>query len=219
LLTELECIVVEPLSLIPCLFLESQTLSANGFHLLKPLLTVGFVLLHVLPLEFDRLLFQLLTTLQCFLLELGATRSKLLLLLDNLGLNLLFQGGVLLACGLQQLFALLPRLFTQFVHLTLRFLADRRIVDELLPLALGLLNNLFSLLTGRIDEFIALQQQLFCPLQFFRQNLSDGIQNINGLAFVHQTPTRKGNSAALQDNLFQLIQLIEHGEPSFAHGC
>ena len=111
-------------------------------------------------------------------------------------MHLLLQLGVLLACVLKNLLALLTGLFAQFVHLTLRFLPDRGIVHQLFTLALSLLDDLLCLLTCRSDELIAAFEQLAGTLHLLGQRLPDGIEHLHGVPFVDETPTGEGKSAS-----------------------
>ena len=217
LLTELEGIVVNPLGLVAAFLLQTQPLTADRLKILKRLLTVGFVLLGVLALDLRSLLLELLTTLQPLLFQLLPAGSELLLLLSRLGLHLLLELGVLLACVLKNLLTLLAGLFAQFVHLTFRLLADRGIVHQLFTLALRLLDDLLSLLTGRVDELIATVEQLARSLHLLRQRLPNGIEHLHGVPFVDETATGERKTTSLQNNFFQLIELIEDGEPGVTH--
>ena len=109
--------------------------------------------------------------------------GKALLLFGNFGLNLLFKTGPLLTGCLKELFALLAGLIAKVIHLTFSLLPNRRIIDELLPLTLRLLNDFFCLLPGGIDELIAAFNQLCRPLNFFWKSVPHGIENFNGIPF------------------------------------
>ena len=185
--------------------------------LLLGLLAARFVLLPMLTLQINRLLIQLLATLQGFLFQLLAPSGELLLHLCQLALHLLFQLGALLARRLEQLLTLLASLISHFIHLPLRFLTDGCVVDQLFTLALGLLNNLFRVLARGVDELIPPINQLCGPFEFLRQSLPDGIQELNGIGFVHQTSAGERKSTAFQNDFLQLIELIENGEPDVVH--
>jgi hypothetical protein len=107
-----------------------------------------------LPTQFHNFLLKFLATLQSLLFNLLPAGGKVLLLFGDFGLNLLFNTGTLLACCLKQLLALLSGLIAEVIYLTLGLLPNRGTVNELLPLALRLLNDLFGLLPCRIDEVI-----------------------------------------------------------------
>ena len=47
--------------------------------------------------------------------------------------------------------------------------------------------------------------------------LPDGIQELNGIGFVHQTSAGERKSTAFQNNFLQLVELIENGEPDVVH--
>ena len=217
LLTELKGIVVNPFRFVTAFLLETQPLPADRLEILQSLLTVGFVLLGVLALDLRSLLLELLTTLQPLLFQLLPAGCELLLLLCRLRLHLLLELGVLLACVLKNLLTLLAGLFAQFVHLTLRLLSDRGIVHQLFTLALSLLNDLLRLLTGRVDELIAAVEQLSGPLHLLGHRLADGIKHLDRIPFIDKPATGEGKATSLQHDFFQLIELIEDGEPGVTH--
>jgi hypothetical protein len=158
-----------------------------------------------------------LTTLQGLLFELLPAGSKDLLLFSDFGLNLLLKTGPLLASCLKKLFALLTGLIAEVIHLTLSLLPNRRTIDELLPLTLRLLNDFFGLLPRRIDEVIPAFNQFSSPLNFLWKSFPYGIKNLDGIPFVHQSPTSKRETTAFQYDLLELIKLIENGEPHVVH--
>jgi hypothetical protein len=118
---------------------------------------------------------------------------------------------------LQKLFALLAGLIAKVIHLTFSLLPNRRTIDELLPLTLRLLNDVFCLLPGRIDEVIAAFNQLCRPLNFFWESVAHGIENFDGIPFIHESATGKWETTAFQYDLLELIKLIENGEPHVVH--
>jgi hypothetical protein len=158
-----------------------------------------------------------LATLQSLLFNLLPAGGKVLLLFGDFGLNLLFNAGTLLACCLKKLLALLAGLIAEVIHLTLGLLSNRSTINELLPLALRLLNNLFGLLPCRIDEVIPALNQFCGSFNFFRKSLSNGIKNLNGIPFVDEATTGKWETTAFQYDLLELIKLIENGEPHVVH--
>ena len=156
-------------------------------------------------------------TLQSLLFNLLPAGGKVLLLFGDFGLNLLFNAGTLLACCLKKLLALLAGLIAEVIHLTLGLLSNSGTINELLPLALRLLNNLFGLLPCRIDEVIPALNQFCGSFNFFRKSLSNGIKNLNGIPFVDEATTGKWETTAFQYDLLELIKLIENGEPHVVH--
>jgi hypothetical protein len=158
-----------------------------------------------------------LATLQSLLFNLLPAGGKVLLLFGDFGLNLLFNAGTLLACCLKKLLALLAGLIAEVIHLTLGLLSNRSTINELLPLALRLLNNLFGLLPCRIDEVIPALNQFCGSFNFFWKSLSNGIKNLNGIPFVDEATTGKWETTAFQYDLLELIKLIENGEPHVVH--
>ena len=198
------------------------SLEFNGFmlHLLKllqRLLTIGLVVLSMLTLAFHCFLIKLLTPLQSFLLKLLTTGGELLLLLCDLRLKILFDLGVLLACGLQKLFALLTGLFAQLIDLPLRLLTDGGIVHKLIPLPLRLLNNVFRLLTRTADEAVPSFQKLAGTFQLLGESLSYCIQHLHRIRFINEATTAERKSGSLKDHLLKLIQLINHVESNLVH--
>ena len=115
---------MNPFGLVTALLLKPLALGPNRLEVLEGLTTIGFMQFSLLTLEFRSLLFQLLSALLSFELQLLPACCELLLLLSELGLHLLLQSCALLASGLEQGFALLPCLFPQVIHLPLRLLAD-----------------------------------------------------------------------------------------------
>jgi hypothetical protein len=111
----------------------------------------------------------------------------------------------------------LTGLIAEVIHLTLSLLPNRRTIDELLPLTLRLLNDFFGLLPRRIDEVIPAFNQFSSPLNFLWKSFPYGIKNLDGIPFVHQSPTSKRETTAFQYDLLELIKLIENGEPHVVH--
>jgi hypothetical protein len=158
-----------------------------------------------------------LTTLQGLLFKLLSAAGKDLFLFSDFGLNLLLKTGPLLTCCLKKLFALLAGLIAQVIHLTFSLLPNRSTVNKLLPLTLRLLNDFFGLLPCRVDEVIPAFNELCCPLNFFWKRVPDGIENLDGIPFVHESTTGKWETTAFQYDLLELIKLIENGEPHVVH--
>ena len=203
--------------LLSVLSFELNGVGFDLLDLLMSLLAAGVESLGVLTLQLNRFLIQLLATLQGFLLKLLAAGGELLLQLRQLALHLLLQRRPLLSRFLEQLLTLLTRLFTHLIHLPFRFLADRGVVHQLFALTLGLLNNLFGVPAGGVDELVPAIKQLDGPLQLLWQFIADGIQQLNGIGFVDQSSAGERQPTALQHNFFQLIELIENGEPDVVH--
>ena len=118
---------------------------------------------------------------------------------------------------LQQLFALLTGLLTQFVDLSLCFLTDRDCIDELLTLLLSLLNDFVRLMLGSGDEIISFLEELVSLCDLVGQGFANRIQQFNGVLFIDEPPTTEWDAAALKQNFFQLIQLVKNWEPHLAH--
>jgi hypothetical protein len=175
------------------------------------------VLFSGLPTQFHNFLLKFSATLLSLLFNLLPAGGKVLLLFGDFGLNLLFNTGTLLACCLKKLLALLAGLIAEVIHLTLGLLPNRGTVNELLPLALRLLNDLFGLLPCRIDEVIPALNQLCGSFNFFGKSLTNGIKNLDGIPFVNEATTGKWEPTAFQYDLLELIKLIENGEPHVVH--
>ena len=108
-----------------------------------------------------------------------ATGRILLLLLRQLRLHLLLQCCPLLTGGLQQRFTLLTGLLPQLIHLAFGFLTNRGAADQLFMLAPSLLHDFLSLLLRRVEHAITMLQQLCRSLDFSRERLSNGVEQLN----------------------------------------
>jgi hypothetical protein len=155
---------------------------------------------------------KLLVALDCLLLQLLASKSKLLLHLGQSGLLLLLSfGGLLPGLG-QNLLALEPGLIAQLGDLPLGLLADRSAAGELFPFPFGGGNDLIGLLFGLADEVVPLTNEIGCQLKLIGQALPEGIHHLNGILLIDQTATAERDATAFQHHLLQLIQLVEHGD-------
>ena len=148
---------------------------------------------------------------QALLLQLLAPDPKLLLHLHQPGLVFLFGLGHLLAGLEQQLLTLLARLVAQLGHLALCLLAHRLGADQLLPLLTRLADHLIGLLAGLVDEVFFLTNQLLGLGQLAGQGFPNRIHHLDGVLLVDQAPTTEGDPAAIQHDLLQLVELIQHG--------
>ena len=131
---------------------------------------------------------------------------------------LLFGLGRLFAGLHQQLFPLLAGLLPQFRRLPFGLLPDPRPMDQLLPLATGLADDLLGLLPRLDQERLLLAQQLHRPLHLAGQGLAHGVEDLDGIGLVHQPPAREGNPGALENNLLELIELVKHLQTGLVHG-
>ena len=154
LLAELQSIALHPLGFSLAALLQTKGLNTNLLKFREALLPCCLVLLAELSLELDRFLIKLLAALQPFLFELLTALAELLLQLSQPGLMLLFCLGDLLPGLGDHLLALLAGLVAQFRHLPLGFTADRLAINQLIPLLLGLGNDVVRLLAGLLDELI-----------------------------------------------------------------
>ena len=175
------------------------------------------MLFHQLAVALGGLLLQLLAPGLGFLLQLLAAPGELLFHLGHAALVLLLGLGHLLAGVQQHLLALLAGLLPQFPHLALRLLADGGGTDQLLPLPAGLGHDLLGLLAGLLDEALALADQLVGLGDLQRQGLPQGIHHFDGVLLVDETATAEGDLAAVEDDLLQLIELVEHGDADLGH--
>jgi len=125
----------------------------------------------------------------------------------------------LLAALQQQLVTLLASLLPQFGHLPLGLLADRGVVDQLLPLPLAGGDNLLGLAAGLADELLALPQEIKGLVELAGQGLAHGIHHLDGVLLVDQATTAEGDPRAFQHDLLELVELIEHGDAGLSHGC
>ncbi len=198
--------------------LQPRRLIADLGEFLQRLLTITLMGLGVGPLELLRLLLQLLAAAGGFLFQLLATTSKLLLHLGHPGLVLLLRLGRLLARLQQQLVPLLASLLAEFGRLALRLLPHPRAMDQLFPFAAGLADDLFSLLAGLNQKRLFLPQQLHRTLHLARQGLAHRIEDLDGIGFVDQPSAREGNPSALENDLFELIELVKHLQSGLVHG-
>ena len=217
LLAELQGIGVESLGFSLAFTLDAQTFLADAFEILHGLGPAAFVLLQQLTVAFRRFLLQLLAALLGFLLQLLAAAGELLLELGHPGLVLLFCLGHLLA-GLQHhLFTLLAGEFPLFRHLPLGLLPDGGGIDQLLPLAPRLGDDLLGLQPGLLDEPLPLPDQVIRLGDLPRDGLAQGIHHLDGVLLVDQPPATEGDPAAFEDDVLQLVQLVENGETDFSH--
>ena len=137
--------------------------------------------------------------------------AVLLLHLGQATLVLLLGLGQLLAGLGQHLFSLLAALLAQLSALAFRFLADALAVDQLLPLLAGLIEDFLGLLAGLIDEVLPLGHQLFGLGQLRWQCFTHRIHQLDRILFIHQATAAEGHAGAVQHDLLQLIELVEHG--------
>ena len=169
-------------------------------------------------LELLGLLLKLLPAAGGFLLQLLPPTRKLLFHLGNAGLVLLLCLGSLLACLQQQLFPLLAGLLAQFSRLAFSLLPHPCTVDELFPFPAGLADDLLSLLAGLDQKRVFLAQQFHRPFHLTGQGLAHGIEDLDGIRFVHQPSAREGNPSALENDLLELIELVKHLQSGLVHG-
>ena len=222
LLAELQRIVVNPLGFVPAFLLQAQGFLTNGLQILQRMLAIGFMLfsvlsfelnsvgfdlldllmsllaagfesLGVLTLQLNRFLIQLLATLQGFLLKLLAAGGELLLQLRQLALHLLLQRRPLLSRFLEQLLTLLTRLFTHLIHLPFSFLADRGVAHQLFALTLGLLNNLFGVPAGGVDELVPAIQKLAARSSSFGNSSRTASSSSTASVSLTRRPPVKGS--------------------------
>ena len=135
----------------------------------------------------------------------------MLLHLHQPGLVLLLRLGHLLPGLEEHLLTLLARLVAQLRHLALGLLTHGLGTDQLLPLLAGLADHLIGLLAGLADEFLLLADQLLGLGQLAGQGFPHRIHHLNGVLLVDQAATTEGDPAAIQHDLLQLVELIQHG--------
>ena len=135
----------------------------------------------------------------------------MLLHLHQPTLVLLLRLGHLLARLEQHLFTLLARLVAQLGHLALGLLAHRLGTDQLFPLLAGLADHFIGLLAGLGDELFLLTDQLLGLGQLAGQGFPNRIHQLDGVLLVDQAPATEGDPAAIQHDLLQLVELIQHG--------
>jgi len=145
--------------------------------------------------------------------------AELLLHLRHACLMVLLGFGQLLAGLGEQLFPLLAPLLAQFSSLTLRLLANRLAVDQLLALLPRLVEDFLRLLSGLIDELIFFGHQFFGLGQLRRQGFAHRIHQFDGVLLVHQAAATERHPGAIKNDFLQLIELVEHGrELRLSHG-
>jgi hypothetical protein len=217
LLAELDGFLVEPFSLCLAVPLHAQALLTNGFKLLERLLPDPLMLLHQLAGAIHRLSLQLGATLLGFLLQLLTTGSEGLIHLGHPPLVLLFGLGRLCAGLGLELLRLEARLLTHIGRLALCLLANGRCGDELIPLPSRLGHDLLSLLLGFLDKALPLAQELIGLGNLEGKGLPQGIHRLDGVLLIHQTPSTEGNTAAVENDLFKLIELVENRDARLGH--
>ncbi len=219
LLTELQCISLQTLGFRLAALLQTHRLLTDLLQFSQALLPGLLVLLGQLPFQLDGFLIQLLTALQRFLFQLLAALAELLLHLSHARLVVLLRLGQLLAGLHQQLFTLLSPLLPQFSALSLCLLSDRLAVDQLFTLLAGLVQHFIRLLARLTDELLLLGYQLFGLGQLRGQCFPHCIHQLDRVLLIHQATTAEGHARAVQDDLLQLIELVEHGrELCLSHG-
>ena len=217
LLAELERIVVEPFSLRLAVALDPQALLTDRLQFSHRLLPAAFVLLKQLAIALGGLLLKVLASGLGLLLELLAARRELLLQLGHAGLEFLLGLGGLLPTRKDQLLALLAALLAQFHPLAFRLLADRGGCDQILPLPLGLAEDLLGLLAGLFDESIALAEQVIGLGDLGRQGGAQRIHHLDRVLLIHKTTATEGDAAAFENDVLELVQLVENGDARLAH--
>jgi hypothetical protein len=220
LLAELQGIGLHPLRLRLAALLQPQRLLADLLQLQQALLAGLLVLLRELALELDRLLVELLAPLQGLLFQLLAVLAELLLQLGQATLMLLLGLRHLLAGLADQLLALLAGLFPQLTPPGARPPGAR-------PGALISCSRCCwacCRISSACWRAVPMNSS-FWPHQGIglaelgRQGFTHRIHQLDGVLLVHQAPAAEGNAGAIEHDLLELIELIEHGAHLGADGA
>jgi hypothetical protein len=217
LLSKLDGFLMEPLGLSLAVPLNPQAFLTDGFQLLEGLLTNALMLLHQLAGAIHRLGLQLGATLLGFLLQLLAAGRKGLIHLRHPPLVLLLGLGRLGAGLGLQLLRMEARLLPHIGRLALSLLAHGRGGDELLTLPSRLGDDLLRLLLGLLDEAFPFAKELISLGNLKGESLPEGVHCLNGVLLIHKTPTTEGNTAAVENDLLKLIELIKNRDARLGH--
>ena len=63
-------------------------------------------------------------------------------------------------------------------------------------------------MAGLVQKGFALTQQLSGALQLAGKSLTDRIEDIDGIAFIHQASPGEGHPGPLEHDFFELIKLL-----------
>lgn len=216
-LTKLDGFLMEAFSLCLAVALNTQALLTDGFQLLESLLPDPLVLLHQLAGAIHRFSLQLCAALLGLLFKLLTTGSKGLIHLRQTPLMFLFRLGRLSAGLGLELFSMETGLLTNICGLALCLLANGRCGDQLFPFPSCLGHDLLSLLLGLLDEAFPLPQKLIGLGNLEGEGLSEGIHRLDGVLLIDQSSSTEGDTAAVENDLFKLIELVENRDARLGH--
>jgi hypothetical protein len=152
-----------------------------------------------------------------FLLKLLTTGSKSLIHLCEPSLMLLLGLGRLGAGLGMELFSMETGLLTNICCLALCLLANGRCGDELFPFPSCLGHDLLGLLLGLLDEALPLPQKLIGLGNLKGEGLPEGIHRLDGVLLIDQATSTEGDTAAVENDLFKLIELVENRDARLGH--